>query len=652
MKKRNLLVILSLFFALAIFAQIENPVQWSFEQKKVSEEEAELIFKANIDSTWHLYAMDLPEDGPISTEIVFEIVKGVSLVESVSQHESNALITHYDASFDIQLSWYERQAIFLQKIKINNSEDYHLSGFVRYMCCDDESCLPPTKLAFSFQSEQSSVLGKSDDTTTVAAILPQENEAELQLDESQLNDYWTPVIDELKAFDKNTSSAGDISLWFIFLAGFVGGLLALFTPCVWPIIPMTVSFFLKRNKNKQKGRREAVIYGFSIVFIYVFLGILITLIFGASALNELSTNAAFNLVFFALLVVFAISFFGYFDITLPASWSTSLNNKAENTTGFLSILLMAAVLVVVSFSCTGPIIGTLLVEVSTSGSLLAPTIGMLGFSLALSVPFTLFALFPSWLNSAPRSGSWLNTVKVFLAFLELALALKFLSVADLTKNWGILPRELFIAIWILLAIALGLYMFGIIRFPHDSKKDKIGWGRRLIAILSFLSAIYLSTGYFGNPLKAVSAFLPPMENTAVFHDYERGMSYAAENNMPVFLDFTGYGCVNCRKMEAAVFTHAEVEAQMEQFVIITLYVDDRTELSEPIKVFENGKSFKLETIGEKWSYLQRHKFGANAQPYYILLDNAGKPISSPYAYDESIEGFVDFLRQGLERYDR
>ncbi len=634
-----------LLLCIGLQAQILDPVKWAFSHRIISETEAELIFEATLQDSWHMYGMQLPEDGPIPTSFTFDRTENAVLSEGITSQSK--LIKEYDPNFDMELSWYEKKAVFVQKIKLSSSATANISGFVRFMCCNDSSCLPPKKEPFSFIIKEGNAVATYDtlalNTNSIAPTAVEEVPAE--------KDYWLPVIDQLKSFgEKGEYTGSDRSLWLIFFAGFVGGLLALFTPCVWPIIPMTVSFFLKRNKNPQKGRREAIFYGLSIIFIYLALGILITLIFGASALNTLSTNAIFNLVFFAILIVFAISFFGFFDITLPASWSTALNNKAEHTTGLFSIFLMAFTLAVVSFSCTGPIIGTLLVEVSSTGSLLSPAVGMFGFALALALPFSIFALFPSWLNSMPRSGSWMNMIKVSLAFLELALALKFFSVADLTSGWGILPRNLFIALWIVIFLGWALYMLGLIRFPHDSKGQSVGTLRKISAGLILLFVIYLAQGFWGAPLKNVSAFLPPQKTNEVFHDYDEGMQYASKHGLPVFLDFTGYGCVNCRKMEAAVFTHDEVKNLLSQFVIISLYVDERKELENPIKVRENNKTLLIETQGERWSYLQRIKFGANAQPYYIALDNHGNLISQPYAYDENVEKFATFLKNALERY--
>jgi thiol:disulfide interchange protein DsbD len=427
------------------------------------------------------------------------------------------------------------------------------------------------------------------------------------------------------------------------------------------MIPMTVSFFLKRTKNRQKAIQDATIYGLSIIVIYLLMGLLITGIFGASALNDLSTNAVFNLLFFALLILFAVSFFGAFELVLPASWTNKLDSKADSTSGILSIFFMAFTLVLVSFSCTGPIIGTLLVQAATMGSLFGPAIGMFGFALALAIPFAFFAIFPNMLQNMPKSGGWLKSVKVVLGFLELALALKFLSVADLAYGWRILDREVFLVLWIVIFALLGLYLIGKIKFKHDSDLKYVSVSRLFMAIISFAFALYMVPGLWGAPLKAISAFAPPLytqdfslyedEVHAQFDDYESGMAYAVRNNKPVIIDFSGYGCVNCRKMEASVWTDPQVKQILEnEYVLITLFVDDKTKLPEVIEIEEYGKKRKLKTIGDKWSYLQRSKFGANAQPFYVLLDNEGKPLAPSYAYDENIAKYVQFLQNGLRRY--
>ncbi|MDD5184645.1 MAG: cytochrome c biogenesis protein CcdA [Paludibacter sp.] len=640
MKKNISLIIIAIFLAVNTFSQIYEPVKWTKELKITGERTADVIIHASIDEGWHLYGIHLPKDGPRATAIVFESVKNAQKVGELQT--PSKLHKAYDANFDMELNWYTTQADFIQKISYTDISNVEVKGYIEFMACNDQSCLPPSQEPFN--------LGAPAQAHPATLAVPLDS-AKL----TKVTDYWTPVINELKAFGETGGSTGSTSLWLIFLAGLLGGFLALFTPCVWPIIPMTVSFFLKRSDNKSRGQRDAVLYGLAIIFIYVFLGILITLIFGASALNSLSTNAIFNLIFFALLVVFAISFFGAFEITLPASWSTKLDAKADSTAGFISILFMAFTLVLVSFSCTGPIIGTLLVQVSGSGSLLAPAIGMLGFAVALSIPFSLFALFPSWLKTMPRSGGWLNSVKVVLAFLELALALKFLSVADLAYGWRILDREVFISIWIVIFVLLGIYLLGKLRFSHDSDAKHTSVFGLFMALISFAFAVYMVPGLWGAPLKAISAFAPPLytqdfslykdEVHPAFTDYDLGMAYAAEKKLPVLVDFTGFGCVNCRKMEASVWTDSRVKDLLNKdFVLISLFVDDKTALANPYEVQENGRTRSIGTVGDKWSYLQRIKFGANAQPFYVMLDNSGKPLNKSYSFDENPEHFVKWLK--------
>ncbi len=667
MQGRYILIAVVAFISQFGYGQIFEPVKWTHELKITGPASGEIVHKATIEKNWHLYGMNIPENGPRPTQIVYEkLVNAQKTGEIIAKSQ---LIDVYDNSFQMNLSWYANEAVFVQKISFQDATQVKVEGYVEYMACDDERCLPPAQDEFSLGNAKA-VAGKA----AAPAALQQEaptpvatGELAIGATDSAFNatvatpatgvaDYWTPVIDELRSFGDQMGDSGNISLWLIFLAGLVGGFLALFTPCVWPIIPMTVSFFLKRSENKHKGRRDAVLYGLSIVVIYVVLGLLITVIFGASALNSMATNAVFNLIFFALLVVFAISFFGAFEITLPSSWSSKLDAKAETTAGFLSILFMAFTLVLVSFSCTGPIIGTLLVEVSSTGSLLAPAIGMLGFATALAIPFTFFAFFPSLLKSMPKSGGWLNTVKVVLAFLELALALKFLSVADLAYGWRILDREVFISLWIVIFALLGFYLLGKIRFSHDSESKHTSVLGTFMAIISLAFAVYMVPGLWGAPLKAISAFAPPLttqdfnlyddEVHAKFDDYDLGMKYAAEKGMPVVVDFSGYGCVNCRKMEASVWTHPRVKELLEEdFVLITLFVDDKTPLQQPYEVEENGKTRKIRTVGDKWSYLQRVKFGANAQPFYVMLDNTGMPLNSSFSFDENADNFISWLER-------
>lgn len=649
MTKKLLLSLIALVLALNISAQIYEPVKWTQKIKTTSPTTADVIVTATIDEGWHLYGLVIPDDGPRATAITFDKLENAKKI-GVIQTKSK-LITSFDANFNMELNWYVNEAVFVQKISFTDASKVKLKGNIEFMVCNDESCLPPSTVAFAIGISDKPIAAP---TVEAAAAIPTDTLASpVATTTVKVSDYWTPVIDELKNFG-DVTEGDSTSLWFIFLAGLLGGFLALFTPCVWPIIPMTVSFFLKRSDNKSKGRRDAILYGLAIIFIYVILGLLITLLFGASAMNSLSTNAVFNLIFFALLVVFAISFFGAFEITLPASWTTKLDAKADSTAGFISILFMAFTLVLVSFSCTGPIIGTLLVQVSSTGSILAPAIGMLGFAVALSIPFSLFALFPSWLKSLPRSGGWLNRVKVVLAFLELALALKFLSVADLAYGWRILDREVFIAIWIVLFTLLGMYLLGKLRFAHDDEVKHSSVSGVFMAIVSFAFAVYMIPGLWGAPLKAISAFAPPLytqdfslyndEVHPAFTDFDAGMAYAADKKLPVVVDFTGFGCVNCRKMEAAVWTDETVKDKLKNdVVLISLFVDDKTALAKPYEVVENGQVRKINTIGDKWSYLQRIKFGANAQPFYVLLNNEGKPLNKAYTFDEEPANFVKWL---------
>ena len=644
MRKKILFLIVMVGISLASFSQISDPVNWSFELKKTSETTADIKIIASIEDGWHIYGLSIPKDGPSPTTIVFEKIENAQ--KTGEFQAPSKLEKLFSSEFNMEINWYSENAVFIQKIKFSDASKVKVSGYVKFMTCDDKSCLPPSKRQFALTLSS---------TPTTDALAEKTETTKPTVTENQTSDYWTPVITELKNFGE-TKDTATTSLWLIFLAGLAGGFLALFTPCVWPIIPMTVSFFLKRSENKKRGQRDAVLYGLAIIFIYVTLGILITLIFGASALNSLSTNAIFNLIFFGLLVLFAVSFFGAFEITLPSSWSTKLDAKADSTAGFLSIMFMAFTLALVSFSCTGPIIGTLLVQVSSTGSVLAPAVGMLGFAVALAIPFTLFAIFPSWLKSLPKSGGWLNTVKVVLAFLELALALKFLSVADLAYSWRILDREVFLAVWIVIFILLGFYLLGKIRFPHDSESKHTSVTGVFLAIISFAFSIYMIPGLWGAPLKAISAFTPPLytqdfnlyndDVRPAFTDYELGMAYAAEKKLPVVIDFSGYGCVNCRKMEATVWTDPGVKELLKNnFVLISLFVDDKTPLSKPYEIQENGRTMLIETIGDKWSYLQRYKFGANAQPFYVMLNNEGKPLAKAFTFDENPAHFVKWLKK-------
>ena len=692
MKKLISSIMLALI-ALVAQAQILTPVKWKIKlDDKGGAPEKEIVFTATADKGWHLYDMNLPEGGPVSTSFTFETLNGAELIGQPVP--SVKPTTVYDEQFAMNLRWYPGTVSFTQKLKVTDPAKFKAEGELEFMACNDETCLPPDQIPFSFDKKSIHVdpaLAANSSTTEVdkedaTAIQPDtqvvaEEASELNTPDpaaketpattspkasDSLTDspnLWSPVIDQLKSFGDSTVSAADTSWLFIFFAGFLGGLIALLTPCVWPMIPMTVSFFLKRTKDRKKAIRDAITYGLSIIVIYLVMGLLITGIFGASALNDLSTNAIFNILFFLLLVVFAVSFFGAFELVLPASWTSKLDSKADSTTGVLSIFFMSFTLVLVSFSCTGPIIGTLLVQAASMGTAVGPAIGMFGFALALSIPFSVFAIFPNMLQSMPKSGGWLNSVKVVLGFLELALALKFLSVADLAYGWRLLDREAFIVLWIVIFSLLGVYLLGKIKFSHDSEVKYVSVPRLFMAIISFAFAIYMVPGLWGAPLKAISAFAPPLytqdfnlyknEVHAAFDDYESGMAYAKKVNKPVMIDFSGFGCVNCRKMEASVWTDPKVKQMLENdYVLITLMVDDKTKLPQPIEIQENGKTRKLKTIGDKWSYLQRSKFGSNAQPFYILLNDEGQPLGPSYAFNEDVSKYIQFLQNGLKEFKK
>lgn len=692
MKKLISSIMLALI-ALVAQAQILTPVKWKIKlDDKGGAPEKEIVFTATADKGWHLYDMNLPEGGPVSTSFTFETLNGAELIGQPVP--SVKPTTVYDEQFAMNLRWYPGTVSFTQKLKVTDPAKFKAEGEVEFMACNDETCLPPDQIPFSFDKKSIHVdpaLAANSSTTEVdkedATVIQPDTQVVAE-EASELNtpdpaaketpattspkasdsltdspNLWSPVIDQLKSFGDSTVSAADTSWLFIFFAGFLGGLIALLTPCVWPMIPMTVSFFLKRTKDRKKAIRDAITYGLSIIVIYLVMGLLITGIFGASALNDLSTNAIFNILFFLLLVVFAVSFFGAFELVLPASWTSKLDSKADSTTGVLSIFFMSFTLVLVSFSCTGPIIGTLLVQAASMGTAVGPAIGMFGFALALSIPFSVFAIFPNMLQSMPKSGGWLNSVKVVLGFLELALALKFLSVADLAYGWRLLDREAFIVLWIVIFSLLGVYLLGKIKFSHDSEVKYVSVPRLFMAIISFAFAIYMVPGLWGAPLKAISAFAPPLytqdfnlyknEVHAAFDDYESGMAYAKKVNKPVMIDFSGFGCVNCRKMEASVWTDPKVKQMLENdYVLITLMVDDKTKLPQPIEIQENGKTRKLKTIGDKWSYLQRSKFGSNAQPFYILLNDEGQPLGPSYAFNEDVSKYIQFLQNGLKEFKK
>ena len=663
---------------------IRDAVSWSHSIEDKSPTEKVLVLTAVIKGDWHLYSTELPAGGPTPTHLIVDKLTGAELVGKLTPNQKP--IEKFDPNFEMTLRFFGGKVSFRQQIRITDPKKFAFEGAVRYMACNDQQCLPPANWEFKIQPKE---LGKleaaapstkltegTSTTTTEEQTAPPMGEQladsasttatalSVQNDSTSLaaSDLWAPVIPELKAYGDKALSQTEGSLWMLLVGGFLGGLVALVTPCVWPMIPMTVSFFLKRSKDKKKGIRDALIYGLGIIIIYVGLGLLVSAIFGASFLNSLATNAYFNVAFFLLLVIFAMSFFGAFELVLPAKWTNKMDEKADSASGFLSIFFMAFTLALVSFSCTGPIVGTLLVQAATSSSgMLAPAIGMLGFALALALPFTLFAIFPNLLQSMPKSGGWMNSVKVVLAFIELALALKFLSIADLAYNWRILDREVFLALWIVIFFLLGMYLLGKLRFPHDTPQEKTPIPALFLAIVSLSFAVYMIPGLWGAPLRAISAFAPPLrtqdlnlyhgEVHAKFDDYDAGMAYARQVGKPVIIDFSGYGCVNCRKMEAAVWTDANVKGMLENdYVLITLMVDEKAPLPQPLEVEENGQKVKLRTVGDKWSYFQRMKFGANAQPFYVLLDHQGKPLAPSRAYDEDIPAYLDFLKGGLSEF--
>ena len=662
--KKLLTILIGLTAVLTAAAQMQDPIHYHSELKRISDTEAELLFQATIDAGWHVYSTGLGNNGPISATFHADRMEGAQTVGALKARGNE--IKQFDKLFGMEVRYFEQAVTFVQKIRFTQPR-YDISCYIEYGACSDAMCLPPSSAELKTSGKGIEVKEPAKtDTSLIAQPQPVTSEKDTVLaskkDSILANkDLWQPVVKELQAFGNKDITDTEISWWIIFFEGLLGGFLALFTPCVWPIIPMTVSFFLKRNKEQTKAIREATTYGLSIVVIYVLLGLAVTLLFGASALNALSTNAVFNIFFALLLVVFAASFFGAFELTLPASWTNKMDQKSESTTGLLSIFLMAFTLALVSFSCTGPIIGFLLVAVSTQGSILAPTIGMLGFAIALAIPFTLFALFPSLLKSAPKSGGWMNTIKVVLGFIELAFALKFLSVADLAYGWHLLDREVFLSIWIAIFGLLGAFLLGWIRFPHDDESHRTNVPQFFLALASLSFTVYMIPGLWGAPCKAISAFTPPMNTQdfnlyggsveARFTDYEQGMAAAQAEGKPVIIDFTGFGCVNCRKMEAAVWSNPQVADMLNnQYVLISLYVDDKTPLPQPIEIAENGQQRTLRTVGDKWSYLQRTKFGANAQPFYVLLDNEGHPLAPSRSYDEDIAAYLQFMQQGLSRY--
>ena len=694
MNRRNtLLFLFTLLFSLVAMAQ-QNPVHFSVQQKHVSPTEVEVVFTAKIDQGWHVYSTNLPADGPTSASLHVDKAEGVTPVGKLTTRGKELNV--YDKTFEMKLRYFENSVGFVQRYKIT-AKTYSIKGYLEYGACNDEMCLPPTQVEFNFKGNgpasapaatPTAANAETEKTTTAATdvaadglsaltamtadtakksdVLPGDTAGSVKQENAQVNadvNLWQPVIKELSAFN-STKDSTNSSLWSIFFMGILGGFIALLTPCVWPIIPMTVSFFLKRAKDdRKKGIRDAVTYGLSIIVIYMGLATLVTWAFGPQKLNELATNAPFNVFFFLLLAVFAFSFFGWFELRLPSSWGNAVDNKASATTGLLSIFLMAFTLSLVSFSCTAPVVGLLLVQAATSGDWVAPAVGMFGFALALALPFTFFALFPTLLKKAPKSGSWMNMIKVVLGFIELAFSLKFLSVADLAYGWHILDRETFLSIWIVLFGLLGLYLIGKLKFPHDDLEQKaMPVPAIMLGLCSLAFSVYMLPGLWGAPCKAVSAFAPPINTQdfnlapqtvhAAYTDYDEGMRAAAAAGKPVLIDFTGFGCVNCRKMEASVWTDSRVAEKLNKdYVLISLYVDDKTPLKQPVEVkLPDGTSRTLRTIGDKWSYLEQTKFGYLAQPFYVPLDNAGKPLNGSFSFKEDVPAYLEFLDKGLENY--
>lgn len=667
--RRNLLTILMAIVAIGS-AWAADAVKWSIKLVGDGTDTPSVQATAVITPGYHMYDMANPAGGSNPLEFFFD-VKGC---KTDGKPKANKAYTkEYDDVFEVDQYFYEGTVVFTQKLK-PTAPDYSVKVEIKGQACNDSGCVPlfasqtlkgkaPGVKADESANEEEKVDALTQMTDSLQEAEGFMTPAANQSNVSATNDsWWENVEAELRVFS-DAPEQQSRSLWYIFIAGFIGGLIALVTPCVWPMIPMTVSFFLKQNKSRSKSVATAAIYGASIIVIYVALGLIVTAVFGASALNELATSAIFNIIFFLLLVVFAISFMGGFELTLPSSWTNKMDSKVDTTTGLISVFFMAFTLVLVSFSCTGPIIGTLLVEAAATSNFISPAVGMFGFALALALPFTLFAMFPTMLKSMPKSGGWMNTVKVVLGFLELALSLKFLSVADLAYGWRILDREVFVALWIVIFALLGVYLLGKLTFPHDDKVEKVSVTRFMLSCISFAFAIYMLPGLWGAPLKSISAFSPPISTQdfslyqgdvhAQVDDFEEGMRLGQELGKPVLIDFSGHGCVNCRKMEAAVWTDTEVKASIDNdFVLVTLMVDEKKPLPQPITIVENGTERTLRTVGDKWSYLQRSKFGANAQPYHVIVDNNGKPLAPAFVYKEDIPAYKSFLNQGKENYKK
>lgn len=696
---RKILLSLMLFVTtLNLNAQFGNVEPVTFEENVVvNGADGAIEFEAYIEQGFHLYSTDIPEGGPTPMEVTYSVVEGAEIVGALQP--GDGAVTEMDQMFEMVVSYFNESAVFTQKVKFLGGK-YRIKGTLRFQSCSDSNCIPGR---YDFDITGETVVEKpvvKEEAKPVVPVVKKEEKPAVKpaskepvkqeekveeiavkeeaaapaveekleqpvvvAENKEMSSIWEPVVDKI-ALQNEAEETNNRSIWITFILGFGGGLLALLTPCVWPIIPMTVSFFLKRSKGRKQAVREALIYGASIIVIYLVLGLAVTLIFGAGALNALSTNAIFNIIFCLMLLVFGASFLGGFEITLPSSWTNKIDEKAGNTSGLLSIFFMAFTLTLVSFSCTGPIIGFLLVEVSTSGEIFGPAVGMLGFALALALPFTLFALFPSLLKQTPRSGSWMNTIKVVLGFVEIAFALKFFSVADLSYHWGLLDRETFLALWIALFAILALYLLKIIHLPHDDESDKkASVPGFFMGLVSLAFAIYMIPGLWGAPCKAISAFAPPMSTQDFslydnsFHphvdDYELALEMGRREGKPVLLDFTGHGCVNCRNMEASVWSDDRViDIMRDDYIVASLYVDDRTPLAKPFEVEVNGKKIMLETVGDKWTYLQGHRFGANAQPFYVLVDGDGNPLCGSYSFNLDVYAYIDFLEKGLKTFDK
>ncbi len=665
-----------LLFLSTVYIHAQNPISWDFKLSDAGNGEVNILATATVEQGWYMYDTKIPDGGPNPTMIEFDEIRGAIAVGDFKSIDKEAKVK-FDEIFQMEIGSFTNSVTFAQRLKVTDKAVFSVIGNVRAQACNDQTCTPPLPVDFTFSGSNlpatlvvtgsaTEVISGTETASLIAAepILQTESVISNVTTEPVDSDVlWTPVIEELQALS-NGDDLANASLISIFLKGLIWGFAALLTPCVWPMIPITVSFFLNRNKkSRKKAIQDASIYGLSIIVIYVTLGLIITAIFGASALNNLATSPVFNLIFFALLLTFAFSFMGAFEMVLPASWTNKMDSKVDSSKGWLSLFFMAFTLALVSFSCTGPIIGWLLVDAATHGNFMAPTVGMFGFALALSIPFTLFAIFPSWLKTLPKSGSWLNTVKVVLGFIVLAVSLKFLSVADLSSGWGILDRDIFLAIWIVLFVVLGVYLLGKIKLKGDSEMKNVSLTRLVLAMLSFAFAVYMIPGLWGAPLKPLSAIAPPLSTLdfnltgeskgQVFDDYEAGMAYAAREGKPVLLEFGGHGCVNCHKMDATVLAEERVKNLIEdEFVFIVLMVDERTRLPEILEVDDAGKSTRLRTVGDKWSYLQRHKFGIQSQPYYVVLDHQGKPLSPAHAYDESVDNYVEFLQTGLRNFGK